>query len=77
MRTLNSAHAPSHSAIINMCQLMIRGGASEEAVIVYLSNIASNDFSCPDRCDKWACDFWEAFEDEIYEQWEMVEVKNG
>ena len=68
MRTLNNSAAPSESAIVNLCRIMYRAGESPDFIIAsYLSHVASNDFSCVDKCDQWAVDFWIANEDEITE----------
>jgi len=61
---LNSAHAPSFREVINTCRAIYKI-ASEFEVLAYLSQVASNDFQCPDRCDEWALIFFDEHESEI------------
>ena len=76
MRTLNNSAAPSESAILNMCRILYREGNSPEQIIAsYLYHVASNDFSCPDACDRWAVDFWCENEEEITDQENFSELR--
>jgi hypothetical protein len=54
---LNNCYAPSFKEIINHCQEL----DNESEVLDYLSEVASYDFKCPDKCDLWAIDFYNEF----------------
>lgn len=61
---LNNAFAPSRNQILeNARDLFVNQG--EDAVLDYLSEVASNDFKCPDKCDRWAADFYQDYQEDI------------
>ena len=64
MTHLNNAHAPSHEEILKTSKSLYEKHGEDE-VMKYLAEVASNDFSCPDRCDEWACEFYNEYENEI------------
>ena len=45
----------------------------EDAVIGYLSELASSVHSCPDRCDMWACLEYERLTQPLYEEKDIEE----
>lgn len=51
---LNNCYAPSFKQIIEHCQEL----DSEFEILDYLSEVASYDFKCPDKCDIWALNFY-------------------
>lgn len=72
MSSLNSPHAPSTRTIIQTANELYRErGAC--AVLDFLSECASHDFKCPDRCDAWAVSFYDNYADEIEDQGEMFD----
>jgi hypothetical protein len=58
--SLNNAYAPSTDDIIEKLH-----GLSEDKQLEILSEIASYDYQCPDKCDQWAIDFLEDHYDDI------------
>lgn len=58
---LNNSYTPSTKEIIDQCKEL----NNEAEILMYLSEIASYDFSCPDKCDSWAVDFYNDYEQEI------------
>jgi hypothetical protein len=58
---LNNSYSPSFNEVINHCQEL----DNENDILEYLSEIASYDFKCPDKCDKWAIDFYNDNENSI------------
>jgi len=68
---LLNSFLPTYDVIIATChQLYIVGG--EDAVIDYLVECASYDYKCPDKCDRWAVEFYE----ENYKEIEGIEYEN-
>lgn len=61
---LNNAYAPSNRVMLESA-IIIFAESGEDAVLDYLSEMASNDFSCPDKCDRWAMEFYEDYREEI------------
>lgn len=61
---LNSAGSPKVSVIIETAAQLFKEGG-DDAVMDYLSIVASYDHSCPDRCSIWAMDFFDIHEQEI------------
>lgn len=59
--SLNNAQAPSFDEIFTTCVDL----QNEDDILDYLSEVASNDFQCPDKCDQWAMEFLEENEDDI------------
>lgn len=62
---LNNAFAPNVETVIVDCRDIYRNTLNEDLVLEYLNTVASNDFKCPDRCDKWAVEFLNEYEEEI------------
>lgn len=62
--SLNNAHAPNTEEIVKTCKSLFEKHGEDE-VMRYLAEVASYDYSCPDRCDQWAMDFYNDHEDEI------------
>ena len=68
MKNLNNAYAPSTDDIIDHCKTL----HTEDDILNYLSEVASNDFQCPDKCDQWAMEFYEDNYQEINQDYEIV-----
>lgn len=62
--SLNNAHAPNTDEIVKEAKRLFELHGEDE-VMKYLSEVASNDYSCPDRCDQWAVEFYNDHEEEI------------
>ena len=58
--SLNNAYAPNTNEIIEMLH-----GLSEDKQLEILSELASYDFQCPDKCDQWAVAFLDSYQDDI------------
>jgi hypothetical protein len=43
----------------------IYASKGEDALLGYLADVASNNYKCPDRCDKWALWFFASHETDI------------
>lgn len=67
MASLNNAQAPSIKEIIATAKRIYQENKDMDEVQNYLSEVASYDYSCPDKCDGWAMDFLEENEEEIME----------
>ena len=64
---LNNAFAPSNREIVEYArEIFLEKG--EDAVLDYLSEMASNDYSCPDKCDRWSSEFYEDYRGEIEDE---------
>jgi len=60
---MNNPYAPSRNEMIEVCKTF----TNEDDMLTYLSECASHDYNCPDKCDNWAMEFLEENEEEIYE----------
>lgn len=60
---MNNPYAPSTQEMIEVCKTF----TNEDDMLQYLSECASNDYACPDKCDNWAMEFLEENEEEINE----------
>ncbi len=69
----NAQNVPSANAVIEMCHRLLKE-SDVPHVLEYLALIGSNAFACPDRCDAWALDFFNAHEDEILGE-EFIELR--
>lgn len=56
--------APSTSQILAAARILFKV-QGEDAVMAHLAEMASHDFQCPDRCDRWAVEFYNDNEGEI------------
>lgn len=63
--SLNNSSAPSTKEIIHQCRKIYFPNKDEDAVLSYLAEIASYDYSNIDKCDEWATEFMSEYEDEI------------
>jgi len=59
--SLNNAYAPNTNDIIKTCKTL----KNEDDILDYLSEVASYDYQCPDKCNEWACNFYNDYEEEI------------
>lgn len=64
MSGLNSPYVPKHDEMISVSRLLFKM-RGEDAVLDWLSEVASNDFKCPDRCSAWAVRFYDENQEEI------------
>ncbi len=60
---MNNPYAPNTKEMIEVCKTY----TNEDDMLNYLSECASYDYSCPDKCDQWAMEFLEENEEEINE----------
>ena len=68
MSKLNNCYVPSDDEIIDVCKSF----HTEDEILEYLSEVASHDFQCPDKCDQWAMEFYEEHYQEINQDYEIV-----
>lgn len=61
---LDNSYSPSQKEILENCRTTYKE-EGEDSVLDYLSQVASYDFSCPDKCDEWACETYEEYKEEI------------
>lgn len=52
--SLQNSFAPNYIEIIETCKEML----NEDDILEYLSEIASYDYKCPDKCNEWALNFY-------------------
>lgn len=58
---MNNAYAPNTDDMIATCAEL----CNEDDRLEYLSECFSYDYSCPDKCDAMAVEFYNEYEDDI------------
>lgn len=61
---LNNSNAPSRTLIVATSRVIFQD-EGKDAVLDYLTEVASYDYKCSDKCDQWAIDTYEEYKEDI------------